>query len=235
VSPQRPALGRALGGTLAAALAFSFLLLGLVGPAGATRTRTSTSKSTDASSRTHSSSATSIIDDPSVEPGKRLTLDLDTGASLRIRGWDRHSFRIDYEDQDDLCPGAEVNVDHDDQGVTVTSRFHDPEVDHSCSMVMIIRVPSRYDIHVQSAGGEVNIQDVEGSFDGRTGGGDIELTRVRGHAKLWTGGGDIRLMDATLEGHLNTGGGVIERHNVKGSVTTWSGSESWKNSRGNSR
>ena len=162
----------------------------------------------------------------SVSPGQLLDIQLDTGGSLRIVAWNRDQVLVDTDWREETCPDALINASRSPQGVLLSSRYHPDSGDiHSCSMKVEIHVPSRFDVHVRSAGGGIEIVDVRGSFEGHTGGGSLALRGVRGSAELRTGGGEIRVRDSELDGHLATGGGHVSLQNVTGAITATSGSE----------
>jgi len=162
----------------------------------------------------------------SVSPGQLLDIHLDTGGSLRILAWNRDQVLVDTDWREESCPDALINASRSPEGVLLSSRYRPDSGDtHSCSMKVEIHVPSRFDVHVRSAGGGIEIVDVRGSFEGHTGGCSLALRGVRGRAELRTGGGEIRVRDSELDGHLATGGGHVSLQNVRGDVSARSGSE----------
>ena len=74
------------------------------------------------------------------------------------------------------------------------------------------------DIDLDSMGGGLEIDGVDGKFTGKTMGGGITLTDVRGEARLKTMGGQIHLSDSELDGYLETMGGQVLFENVIGDV-----------------
>ena len=160
-----------------------------------------------------------------VSPGRMLEIRLDTGAGLRIVGWDRDEISVETLNAESDCPDAVISLEGAARGARLESRY-DPETGdvHQCSLTLEVRVPLRFDIRLRSAGGGVAITDLEGSCTGYTGGGTIELTGMRGQARLNTGGGEILVRDSDLDGQLTTGGGTVLFENVRGGITATSGS-----------
>ena len=76
----------------------------------------------------------------------------------------------------------------------------------------------------RSAGGAIEISDVDGAITGHTGGGELYLSRLRGELELRTGGGEIHVLDSHLEGSVRTGGGAAVLQNVSGGLEASSGS-----------
>jgi len=162
----------------------------------------------------------------SVSPGQLLDIHLDTGGSLRILAWNRDQVLVDTDWQEESCPDALIDASRSPDGVLLSSRYRPDSGDtHSCSMKVEIHVPSRFDVHVRSAGGGIEVVDLRGRIEGHTGGGSLVLRHVRGSAELRTGGGEIRVRDSELDGHLATGGGHVSLQNVSGDVSATSGSE----------
>jgi len=156
--------------------------------------------------------------------GGRLTLDLPAGAVLDMQGWDRSEVAITAQLAGKDWRRTALEFDPKSDGVTVHLRPDNLSASYSSSHSLTVRVPRRYDIHIESAGGDVGIREVSGHFDGHTGGGTIELSHLHGSADLHTGGGHVVVTDCTLSGSVTTGGGGIELDRVQGGLNTWSGS-----------
>jgi beta-lactamase regulating signal transducer with metallopeptidase domain len=156
--------------------------------------------------------------------GERLTLDLETGGSVTLRGWDEPRVRVEVRLAGRDWTETRVDIDRVADGVQVRawsdSNRHVQTTSHSFD----ITVPRHYDLLLKSSGGGLSISDLEGSFEGMTGGGDLTLERVKGEADLQTGGGDVRVNDVNLRGSVTTGGGTVELSNVTGPLRGWSGS-----------
>ncbi|HVF39399.1 MAG TPA: M56 family metallopeptidase [Gemmatimonadaceae bacterium] len=158
-----------------------------------------------------------------VSRGGTLELDLRTGASLDIVGWDESKVRMhatlggrDWRD-------SRIRINGDGQNARIETRYDEERGSHSSSHRIEIRVPRRFNIRVSSAGGAIKIRDVEGRFTGTTGGGDIRIERARGHADLRTGGGSVDVSNSSLSGSVGTGGGAVLIQGVTGGLTGHSG------------
>ena len=156
--------------------------------------------------------------------GEELTLDLETGAGVTIRGWDESRVDVEVQLGGDDWRGSRVDVERAQGGVRVHSWQEARGRSTSTSHRLSIRVPRRFDVRLESAGGDLTIEDVEGSFTGSTGGGEITLARLRGSARLSTGGGEVRVSDSTLDGSVNTGGGLVTLSRISGKFRGNSGS-----------
>jgi beta-lactamase regulating signal transducer with metallopeptidase domain len=156
--------------------------------------------------------------------GGTLTLDLNTGGGVTVRGWDDDQVRVramlagpDWRDVD-------VEIDREDNGVRVETRFLRRRGNHSTSNHFEIMVPRRYNVRLSSAGGSLTLIGLEGRFTGHTGGGELTLDRLTGSANLTTGGGEIDARDSDLSGSVSTGGGTVRLSNISGGLRGSSGS-----------
>ncbi|HEV8629983.1 MAG TPA: M56 family metallopeptidase, partial [Thermoanaerobaculia bacterium] len=157
-------------------------------------------------------------------PGEELSLDLETGAGVEVRGWDEPRVEVHGQLGGRDWRNTRIDVHRASGGVVVHTFFAESRRSQSTSHHLQIRVPRRFDISVDSAGGGLAIDGVEGALSGTTGGGDLKLMRLRGKAELSTGGGTIRVSDSTLEGSVSTGGGLVTLSRVAGGLKGSSGS-----------
>ncbi len=166
----------------------------------------------------------SINETVAASPGEELHLDLDTGAGVSITGWDEPRVEVRGRLGGRDWRESRVEVRRTDGGVLVHTWFEPRHGNHSTSHDLTIRVPKRFDLRLESAGGELTMDGVEGDFRGNTGGGEITLTNLRGSARLNTGGGEVRVSDSHLSGSVSTGGGLIVLSRISGGLKGSSGS-----------
>jgi beta-lactamase regulating signal transducer with metallopeptidase domain len=157
-------------------------------------------------------------------PGEQLELDLESGGSVDIRGWDRPTVRVRGHLGGANWADTRVTLERTEGGVRLHAWQEVQRRSSSTHHVFEIMVPRRYDIHVSSAGGQMTLVDVEGTFEGETGGGGYNIERARGEARLSTGGGDIKVTDSELRGLVSTGGGLVMLSKVRGGLKGTSGS-----------
>ena len=81
-----------------------------------------------------------------------------------------------------------------------------------------IRVPDRYNVEVETSGGNIEIDEIAGTVDAHTSGGNIRTGRLGGKSTLKTSGGDINVDGASAELLAHTSGGSIEIGRVTGEV-----------------
>ncbi len=158
-----------------------------------------------------------------VKPKQKLRVDLETGGNITIVGWKRNEVKViarpEWGSQDDV----DVEVVKTSYGVKIMTstpfRWGDmgwgrnnPDVDFTIS------IPDKFDVELESHGGDLFIRGVEGDFEGQTMGGDLDLEDLRGDIDLGTMGGDITIRDSRLDGRVHTMGGDVELTNVSGAV-----------------
>ncbi|MGH7561224.1 MAG: M56 family metallopeptidase [Gemmatimonadales bacterium] len=160
-------------------------------------------------------------------PGETLTLDLETGGSVRIEGWDEPTVRIRVRVGGMSWRQTTVEIAHRGPGIHLVTSLVGPRGTFSTTSTsrhFDIRVPRRYDLRIESSGGDLTILGVEGTFSGHTGGGAITIRNAKGSATLRTGGGEVEVSDSELEGRVTTGGGIVRVSRVSGNFRGSSGS-----------
>lgn len=165
--------------------------------------------------------------------GRQLTIELSTGGSIDITGWDKESVAVESDFDKDTCP-PEFN--NEPEGLTISQDCDDSDWGrhhHHSDVALKLTVPRKINLHLSTAGGEIAIRDVQGAIDGETMGGDLDLAGLQGKIDLQTMGGDITLKDSQLDGTLETMGGEVLFQDVVGGVkgSSMGGSVQYKNVR----
>lgn len=149
--------------------------------------------------------------------GERITFDLDTGGDVVVTGWDRESASIETITSGRDADRVTVSVTRTAGGIKVSSPSLHGRGRH-LGVRVEARVPRRYDVELETMGGDVELTGLEGSFRGETMGGDVVLADLHGEAQVSTMGGDIRVRDSTLDGKVTTMGGDVSFDNVDGNL-----------------
>ena len=168
-------------------------------------------------------SDSTVYGDVRVESGGTLVLDLKTGAGVTIRGTNENRVHVEGTLGGRDWRNTSFTVNGNGRDAFVTMDYLYRTRNYSSSHSMRITVPRRFNVRIQSAGGEITIRDVEGSFTGGTGGGEIDMANVRGNARLTTGGGTVTVQNSNLSGSVSTGGGGVLIQNVTGGLNGSSG------------
>ena len=148
----------------------------------------------------------------SISPGKKLTINADAG-DIEVTPWDKSEVYVkvignkraeEKFDFDFSANSDEVKVEADKKGgwgwfSNIKLKFE-------------VRVPANFNIHANTAGGDVKLGGVKGDFVLKTSGGDINLFCKDAKIDANTSGGDIQLeytgVNKGIE--LKTSGGDIE-------------------------
>ena len=153
------------------------------------------------------------------QPGKKLDVNLKTGGAITIVGWEKNM--VAYKGYREGRDGEDCVLEAEEtpSGVTIKSHYATSGRDKSGGVRLEVSVPSKYDVHVETMGGEVSIASVDGSFSGRTMGGALELSKLKGNLDLLTMGGPVTLKNSDVDGKVKTMGGQVLLDEVTGDVT----------------
>lgn len=152
-------------------------------------------------------------------PGELLRLDLEAGASVDIKAWNRNAVKVTASGRDaGASSDIEISLSRSGGKHTLRSEYAGNRKSWSSRLSFDVFVPSTFDIDIDSTGGDISIDGVEGRFEGKTMGGGIELTNLRGVARLETMGGAIEVSDSDLDGKVSTMGGKVMIRDVVGDL-----------------
>ena len=82
----------------------------------------------------------------------------------------------------------------------------------------LITVPSQYNVDLQTSGGSIAVEDLEGEVVTQTSGGSLSFGMIRGDIKGRTSGGSISLDGTSGNADVHTSGGSISLGKVAGTV-----------------
>lgn len=154
-----------------------------------------------------------------VTPGGTLTVDANS-SDITIKGTDQDRVEVHV-----IVTGSQGAVDSvttdaqasaDGVKVTVKRHFSLRGMVGVFDSKIQITVPNRYDLDLDSAGGDISVAGVQGSVNGTTAGGDVRLASVTGNVKVHTSGGDIDVQDLSGDNELRTTGGDVTLRTVTG-------------------
>jgi beta-lactamase regulating signal transducer with metallopeptidase domain/DUF4097 and DUF4098 domain-containing protein YvlB len=156
-----------------------------------------------------------LVRELDVDPGEEIRVQLDSGGDVHVSGWDHPRVRVQIDGAGSDWESGDVEIERASYGVRVALRGDEATV--------TVHVPRKFDLRLNSSGGDLTIGGVDGTFRGNTGGGEIIISKARGRAELNTGGGEIAVSDSTLDGWVNTGGGDVRVVRVQGNLRTNTG------------
>jgi DUF4097 and DUF4098 domain-containing protein YvlB len=154
-----------------------------------------------------------------VKIGGTVEFHLETGGSISVESWDKELLQVQvrFEGRDDQY--SQVDFTETSSGISIRSRFNGPQMRvFSSNLQFEIKLPSKFNIALDSVGGGLIVHHLEGSIKGKTGGGNLDLRNLKGAIQLTTGGGDVTLKDSEVDGKIATGGGQVLFENVRGGI-----------------
>lgn len=151
-----------------------------------------------------------------VQPGGTLTLESDLG-SVKVQTSSQNVVEVNVDRRANVIGnirGKEIlerfQVEFDQKGndVEVTGEMEDRRRSR-LQVHYRITIPEKYNVDLSTAGGSIDVADLDGSVISRTAGGSIQIGKVRGPVSAKTAGGSIRLGGSSGNVELKTAGGSI--------------------------
>ena len=179
--------------------------------------------------------------------GGKLVLVADRGE-VEVKAWDKESVRVDVEKFADVYTEAEAEKIFGDFQVEITREGKDVSVEieskrdrrlRSLHATIEVTVPRRYSVDLETEGGGIEIDDLEGNVEARTHGGGISVGKIKngsvdirtmmggglsikgienGNGRGRTMGGGISVGDVTGDLEVETSGGGIKIGEVGGEL-----------------
>lgn len=137
------------------------------------------------------------------------------------------AYRAGEEEAKRYFRAYELGVRTLDKGdVVLTGRSTGPSEHNRLSVEYQINVPMRFNVDLETNGGDLSVGNLDGEFRGRTAGGDISSGDISGPVQVVTAGGEIKLGNIGQRVEAHTAGGDIRLRDVKGdAVLETSGGE----------
>ncbi|HUI29975.1 MAG TPA: DUF4097 family beta strand repeat-containing protein [Candidatus Acidoferrales bacterium] len=159
----------------------------------------------------------------SVSEGGKLVVSIN-GGDIQVKVWDKLQVQMTAQDIGDDADLIETSQD----GNTINVRTRGGWWSGSRDLRFIFYVPTNFnlnlstsggdlelggeltgDVELSTSGGDVTIEDVNGTVAGKTSGGDMVAHNLEKDATLSTSGGDIRVDHAGNNLDISTSGGDI--------------------------
>ena len=159
-----------------------------------------------------------LHEEHSLAMGKEVEIDLQTGGSLNITGWEKEQVLVEGELGGRDGKDCKVNISETDRGLSIESEYRGYRRNNSTHNHFDIHVPRKCNLDITSMGGAIEITGVEGNIEGQTNGGELTLDNLKGKVHLRTLGGKISLEKSEVDGEVSTNGGRVLITDVKGNV-----------------
>lgn len=172
-----------------------------------------------------------------VKPGQKLEIDLDTGGDIEVIGWDKNVVSVTvYVDENDL-EDYDVEIEEYSKGVIVNIDYLSRRHNHSGDMMVSVNVPIKFNVELNTMGGDILLKNVQGEFDGQTMGGDLGFVDLKGEMDMSTMGGDIQAENCELDGKVSTMGGEVDFTDIIGDInaSTMGGDVTYNNLKKNDK
>jgi len=146
-----------------------------------------------------------------------VALNLEAGGRVRIVGSTSKVVRVQVTDRGAHCADCIVSVSEMRNGIDVRTgrtRLHGTPAD----LQIQVEVPTQTNILLTSAGGQVEIEGVDGYVSGTTDFGAVHLFRLSGAVKVETRRGDVTLRQSYVRGSVHTNAGRVLLEDVGGDV-----------------
>jgi len=154
-----------------------------------------------------------------LEPGKLLDIDLKTGGTLSISGWEKPKVSVNVNLKKGDADDWDISFQQKSEGVFIESRLKSTGYSYNTSPIFSIRVPQKINLKLKTLGGDIIIRHIDGEIIGKTMGGKLKLSRLKGNIDMKTMGGEISLTDSNIDGKVKTMGGRVLLENITGDVS----------------
>lgn len=150
--------------------------------------------------------------------GGQLTFDADVG-SVTVVGRDTREVVVhaELDAPESFLSDFHISATQTPSGVTISARkshrdwFGWFNFNFGSTRVQFtVEVPRDYPVHLQTAGGELEIRDLSASVRGATSGGGVVVQNVTGTVDLHSSGGSIDAQRLNGPSRLSTSGGSID-------------------------
>lgn len=152
------------------------------------------------------------------QSGNLVDISLKTGGEIQVKGWENDSIDVIATLDGDDCAEARVGFNRREGGLVITLENPRRRGNWDCDADFELQVPKRQSLKMNTMGGDIQVENIEGEVRGQTMGGSLELTRLTGYVGLTTMGGDITLTQSEVDGSVKTMGGAVLLEDVIGAV-----------------
>jgi DUF4097 and DUF4098 domain-containing protein YvlB len=159
--------------------------------------------------------AEEFFDSVSAAPGGRLEADLSNG-SIRVEPHDKDLVDVEVHTRGFRAGSLELDLESDGKDVRLEADV--PSWFGGVRVRVRVRVPERYDVDIETAGGDIEVEGLEGDVEVETSGGQISIDGIRGDVNVDTSGGNINIYDVDGDVQAETSGGGIRVADVTGRV-----------------
>lgn len=146
-----------------------------------------------------------------------LTLNTFSG-DISVNSWSNNEISFKLTGSNEAVENVEVEINPISGGNYEVKVKNKKNNSKNYNLKFELKVPKSYNLKMNTAGGDMKVNDINGSIILNTSGGDLVLKNNSGRIKLATSGGDINVDG--FEGDLNvsTSGGDITLKGTNGEI-----------------
>src|SRR5262249_51341694 len=166
---------------------------------------------------------TRIVEDRKLEPGGKLILEADAGSVDLKGGSGSGAHIVITSEDDDLKEKFDFKYEETAGQLRIVAKkkgaegwLHWNSSTHAPNFE--IQVPSRTTLSIQTGGGHIEVDTIQGNADLHTSGGHVKVSDLQGTLTVETSGGHSSLKDITGDSSVETSGGHIEADTIKGKL-----------------
>jgi DUF4097 and DUF4098 domain-containing protein YvlB len=138
----------------------------------------------------------------------KITRELKQASSNEAkRVFEQHKIELTSKDNE-----VKIEAENPQKRFGFNNPFNRLQVDYT------ITIPAKFDIDVRTAGGNIEVADLEGKAAVHTSGGNLKLGTIKGPLKAHTSGGHITLTRTEGDTDVSTSGGDLRLGEVAGSL-----------------
>lgn len=155
-----------------------------------------------------------------VKQGETLFIDA-SGADIKVDSWNKDEVYVKIFGNRKAEDKMKFSIEKTSDGVEVTAKKEGSWFFNwggGYSVRIEVMVPENFNNQIETSGGDILVQNVNGKFRLETSGGDVDLKNTNGDLKINTSGGDITLNKHTGNSNVSTSGGDITTKELKGDL-----------------
>ncbi|MBN2013096.1 DUF4097 family beta strand repeat protein [candidate division KSB1 bacterium] len=158
-----------------------------------------------------------------VKPGGSLVMQ-DINGDVDVMTWSNNTVQVHEIRKMDVYTQTEAEAVLKDVESAYVQRgniieISGPNVSRSyISSRFTIKVPVKFDIKINTRGGDITVANLAGKVDLNTSGGDIKITNIDGIVNAKTSGGDVEVIKTKQQVNVKTSGGDVTIRDVDGPI-----------------
>jgi hypothetical protein len=166
---------------------------------------------------------TTITKEFKAEPGGKLVIKGSSGDII-VQSWDQNEVKIREDLVMDVYTREEAEEvvqrtsnSYSASGITIYIRGSDGRNEIRRSYQ--VSVPKKFNLDLNTSGGDISVQSVSGTVELNTSGGDVELMNIDGQTQVRTSGGDLVFKEISGPLQAHTSGGDVDMVNINGEAS----------------